>query len=83
MSTPTLPELLTFADLQLAAEALYRFDATTSAATLIPGDVDGPGALLSANLELGNRIASMINAAYEIGRADAQKAIRDALGLES
>lgn len=41
----------------------------------------GPLELPGDNLDLGNKIASMINAAYEYGKADAQEAVRDALGI--
>lgn len=33
-------------------------------------------------IKLGNQIASMINSAYEQGRAEAKQEIRDALGIQ-
>ncbi|WP_066113795.1 MULTISPECIES: hypothetical protein [unclassified Blastomonas] len=43
----------------------------------------GPLELPGDNLSLGLHIASMINDAYERGRADAQMAVREALGMEA
>ncbi len=41
----------------------------------------GPLVLPGDNLDLGNKIASMINAAYDQGRDDAKEEIRAALGI--
>lgn len=39
MAAPTIAEMLKYADLQMAAEALYRFNAATLGPTLAPGDI--------------------------------------------
>lgn len=38
MPTPTVADMLKYANLQMAAEALYRFKAKTNAELLVPGD---------------------------------------------
>jgi len=38
MATPTVAELLKYADVQIAAEALYGFNAVENGANLNPGD---------------------------------------------
>ena len=55
----TLPlnvsELLKYANLQIAAEALYNFNAVTNGSTLIPGAIDASGRnVAAANLVTGN-----------------------------
>ena len=63
MTTPTIPDYLKYAQLQMAAEALYDFNAITDADELIPGkklDVptDGTRAIQQAWLTDGNKHAS-------------------------
>jgi hypothetical protein len=41
----------------------------------------GPLELPGDNLDLGNKIAAFINKAYRDGQADAQKTLREALGI--
>lgn len=62
----------------IPANSIGIFDSYGYWASLGNGPLELPG----DNLDLGNKIASMINAAYEHGLADAQKAMRDALGIE-
>jgi Ca2+-binding RTX toxin-like protein len=58
MPTPTIADYLKFANLQMAAEALYGFNAVTDGATLVPGEL-GPSSPLDAdNLTTGNLHAS-------------------------
>jgi hypothetical protein len=57
MSTPTIADYLKFANLQMAAEALYDSDATLPGANLVPGK-PYVGALTEVNLTTGNKHAS-------------------------
>ena len=56
MPSLTVAEYLKFANLQMAAEALYNFDANKNS-NLIPGQ-DATGLLTADNLTTGNRHAS-------------------------
>lgn len=57
MTAPTISEYLKFANLQMAAEALYRFSAIPTSANLLPGDISS-GPILASDLISGNRHAS-------------------------
>ncbi|BCB27524.1 hypothetical protein SKTS_24100 [Sulfurimicrobium lacus] len=62
MTTPSIAEYLKYAELQMAAEALYGFDATKPNANLTPGDKFNQ-TLTPAILTTGNRHASKFTAA--------------------
>lgn len=55
---PTIADYLKFANLQMAAEALYNFNATPLGTNLIPGDKRLDELLTVANLTTGNLHAS-------------------------
>lgn len=55
---PTIAEYLKFANLQMAAEALYNFNATPPGTNLIPGDKRTNEQITIANLTTGNLHAS-------------------------
>jgi Ca2+-binding RTX toxin-like protein len=57
MSAPTIAETLKFANLQMAAEALYDYDANVTGVTLSPG-AKYDGVILDRFLVSGNRHAS-------------------------
>jgi hypothetical protein len=57
MSAPTIAETLKFANLQMAAEALYDYDANVTGVTLSPG-AKFDGVILDRFLTSGNRHAS-------------------------
>jgi len=57
MSALSISDYLKYANLQMAAEALYGFNAVTNP-NLTPGDVEGNIALDLANLTTGNLHAS-------------------------
>ena len=61
MNAPTATELLKFVNVQMAAEALYRFSAIPTSANLLPGDTYS-GAILAKDLTDGNRHASKFTA---------------------
>jgi hypothetical protein len=62
MATPTVAELLKYADLQLAAEALYSFNAVENGVNLIPGAIDKDVPIAAANLTRGNLHVSRFTA---------------------
>jgi hypothetical protein len=55
---PTIAEYLKFANLQMAAEALYGYNAPTDAATLVPGAKPTENPLTAGVLTTGNLHAS-------------------------
>ena len=61
MPTPIIAEYFDYARLQMAAEALYGFDATDSGASLVPGTTTY-GPISVATLTDGNRHASRFTA---------------------
>lgn len=62
MTAPTTAELLKFANVQMAAEALYGFDATVSNVVLTPGDTRSGLPIDPSWLTLGNHHASKFTA---------------------
>jgi len=60
------------------ANSVGIFDSYGYTVSFGRGPIDLPG----DSLDLGLKIASMINAAYEYGKADAQAKLREALGIE-
>lgn len=56
MTQPSISELLKFANLQMASESLFGFDAITANGSLTPGEISKD--LLSRDLIIGNRHAS-------------------------
>ncbi|MEJ5129188.1 hypothetical protein WH367_24345, partial [Comamonas sp. MYb21] len=56
MTQPSISEFLKFANLQMASEALFGFDAIKANGSLIPGEISDN--LDSQNLTMGNRHAS-------------------------
>lgn len=63
MPALTISDYLKFANLQMAAEALYGFNAVTNGLTLTPGDIRQNVAVDAANLTTGNLHASKFTAA--------------------
>lgn len=57
MTAPTVAEYLKFVNLQMAAEALYRFSAIPTSENLLPGDTSN-GPILESDLTTGNLHAS-------------------------
>ena len=57
MTTLTIADYLKYANLQMAAEALYSFDANENP-NLLPGDFRVNQAITASNLTTGNRHAS-------------------------
>lgn len=63
MAMPSIADYLKYANLQMAAEALYGFDATVSGAVLTPGQRTTPNSAIAAgNLKTGNEHASKFTA---------------------